>query len=341
MDKNAMRRALELHQKYPVADLHIDFLLTNYLFGYDISKRHGNYFPFSPFVYHADIPRLKEANVRIVGAGLVCTPLKFLENRRYYQIAAQLEYLKKVCEKHPRELAMVSKKDDFRIALENGAVTIIPGVEGSHSLCGNIDLLETYYDMGARYWTMAHFTGNEACNCPKGIYNYNKPGLTDFGKDLIERVHALGMILDLAHTERQAFLEAAKMSQKPVIVSHTGVSGAYKHWRNIDDEQLEAEAKTDGVVGIKVAPKFLGGSKFRPLSDVADHIIHVVKTIGPDHVSFGSDLDGWIPTMPKGFSDVRDLSKITATLLEKGLPEADLEKILHKNVVRVINKCLI
>lgn len=339
-ENDIYKKALELHKKYPVADLHIDFLLTNYLFGYDITKRHTNDIPFSPFINHTDIPRLRDAGVSIVGVGLVSTPLKILEKRRFKQIKSQLEYMKSVCDKFPEDLIHISKAEDMHRALSKGAIAILPGMEGSHALVGDLNLLDTYYDLGVRYWTLAHFSGNEVCNCPKGIYNYNEPGLTDFGGELIERLHNKKIILDIAHTEREAFMEAAKMSQKPVIVSHTGIRGAFDHWRNIDDKQLEAVAKTGGVVGVMIAPKYLGGSNFRPISDIADHIIHVIKVVGVDHVCYGTDLDGWIPTMPKGFSDVTDLPKITADLLERGLSEEEMEKILGKNVIRVIDKCL-
>jgi membrane dipeptidase len=330
-------QALRLHHSTPVADLHLDILLTNHLLRYDIMKRHRHPLPFSPLVYQADIPRLQDAGVAIAGLGLVTAPLKIAAPLRYRQVRSQLAYLRKTCEENPRALRMIDNAESMHTTIEVGAIACLPGIEGAHALSGDLNKLDEFYKMGVRYFTLAHFTGNEACNCPKGLYNDNPPGLTDFGRKLVDRMQKLGIILDLAHTEKQAFMEAAERVEKPVIVSHTGIRGAFDHWRNIDDEQLEAVAKTGGVVGVMIAPNFLGGAQIRPLSDVTDHILHAVKIVGADHVGLGTDLDGWIKTMPKAFDDVADLPLITDQLLQRGLPEKDVKKILGENVVRVID----
>jgi len=334
------REALALHEEYPIADLHNDMLLTHYLLGYDIMKRHTNRLPFSPMVNHCDIPRLKEAGFGVAGLGLVCTPLKMLAHRRFHQISFQLNYLARQCAAHPEQLRLLTDAAAMREALAAGAVACLPGIEGAQALNGRLDRLNAYHDLGARYFTLAHFSGNEACNCTMGIHRSSQRGLTDFGRRLVEAIHRRGMILDLAHTERGAFLEAAARSERPVIVSHTGLQGTCRSWRNIDDEQLEAVARTGGVVGIMIAPRFLGGAAIRPLSDYGDAVLHAVRTIGADHVAFGSDLDGWIDAMPIGFTDVTDLPLITDDLLRRGLPREDVVKIISGNVLRVIEACL-
>lgn len=332
--------ALALHAQYPIADLHNDMLLTHYLFGYDIMKRHVNRLPFSPLVNHCDIPRLKEAGFGVAGLGLVCTPLQGLAHRRFHQISFQLKYLARQCAAHPEQLRLLTDAPAMHEALAAGAIACLPGVEGAQALNGRLELLDAYRDLGARYFTLAHFSGNEACNCSMGIHRSAQRGLTAFGRRLVEAIHRRGMILDLAHVEREAFLEAAARSARPVIVSHTGVLGTCRSWRNIDDEQLEAVARTGGVVGIMIAPRFLGGAAIRPLSDYADAVLHAVRVIGAEHVAFGSDLDGWIDAMPKGFSDVTDLPLITDDLLRRGLPREDVVKIISGNVRRVIDACL-
>ena len=334
------QQALDIHAETPVADLHIDMLLTNFLFGYDLEKRHKNKIPYSPLVNHTDFPRLKDVGVRIAGLGLVCAPLNALKKTRFKQIRSQINYLKGIVSRRPDEINILLDLGKLDEMEKNNGISCLLGIEGAHALCGDLGLVDTYYNMGVRYMTLAHFSGNEACNCPKGIYNNNAAGLTDFGRKLVDRIHELGMILDVAHTDRTAFFEAIERSKQPVIVSHTGFAGVYDHWRNIDDEQLEAVAKVGGVAGIMFSPHFLGGSNFRPLSDVADHIMHAVKVVGPEHVAIGSDLDGWLWTMPEGFSDVGDLPLITDDLLERGMSEADVKKILGENVDRVVKKCL-
>ena len=342
MLKNAepSEKSLKIHKETPVADLHIDMLLTNHLFGYDLEKRHENRIPYSPLVNHADFPRLKEAGFSIAGLGLVCTPLNFQKKKRFTQIRSQINYLKKIISNNPNEMNILEDSKKMEEMIEKGGISCLLGIEGAHSLCGDLSLVDTFYNMGVRYMTLAHFSGNEACNCPKGIYNKNEPGLTDFGRKLVDRMNDLGMIVDVAHTERKAFFDTIERGKRPVIVSHTGLKAINNMWRNIDDEQIESVAKVGGVVGIMFSPHFLGGSNFRPLSVVTDHIMHAVKVVGPERVCIGSDLDGWLWTMPEGFRDIVDLPLITDDLLERGMPEKDVKKIMGENIVRVIKDCL-
>ena len=334
-------KALALHRETPVADLHMDTLLTNYLFGYDVTKRHSNPVPLSPLVNHTDLPRLKEAGIGIAGLGLVTSPLKLYEKKRFFQIKSQMDYLKSLCFHHPDKIRMIDNAKDMGKAIDQGAIAALPGIEGAHAIAGSVDTFDTFNKMGVRYFTLAHFSENEVCNCAKGLNKSKRTGLTDFGRKIVDRINKTKMIMDLAHVEREAFLEAAEMSEKPVIVSHTGVKGVRNNWRNIDDYQLEAVAKTNGVVGIMIAPQFLGGSFFRPITDVADHIMHVIKTVGIEHVGIGTDLDGWIWTMPKYFKDITDLPQITQDLLNRGVKEDDIKKILGENVIRVVNESLV
>lgn len=330
-----LNQAIALHDETPVADLHIDFLLTNYLFRYNIMKKHKNPIPYSPMVNHTDIPRLKKAGVAVVGAGLVCSPLKIMKQFRFGQIRSQLNYLHRLCAKYPNDIRQLNTNRGMEKAIKDKAVACLPGVEGAHALAGDLLKLDTFFELGVRYFTLAHFSGNEACNCPKGIYNTNAPGLTGFGRKLVDRIREQGMILDVAHTEREAFFQALERFEKPAFVSHTGLRGVYEHWRNIDDQQLEAVAKFGGVVGIMFANNFLGPSHFGSSKRVVDHIMHAVRVVGPEHVAIGSDMDGWI-MMPRELSDVTDLPDITAKLLEHGLPEEAVKKILGENVIRVI-----
>ena len=340
-------RARELHRESIVADLHNDFLLTNKLFGYDITKRHENHIPFSPLVNHTDLPRLQEAGVRIIGCGLVCAPWKFAARMRIGQISDQLVYLNKVCDEHPDKIGIAWDAKTLDELMSKGAIAAFPGIEGAHALVGNLENLRNYHRLGVRYMTFAHFSTNEACNSAVGWYqNKDKKGLTEFGRELVRLCNELNIVLDAAHVERQAFMEMCELSATPLIVSHTGLTGAHKHWRNIDDEQILAIKNSGGrksgggVVGIMIAPKYLGGSFFRSMRDTADHILHGVKVAGADHIGIGTDLDGWIWTMPYGFSDVTDLPALTDMLLEGGLSEEDIKKILGGNVLRLLREVL-
>ena len=145
------------------------------------------------------------------------------------------------------------------------------------------------------------------------------------------------MIVDLAHVNKRGFLDACARATRPPIVSHTGVLGAFDHWRNIDDEQLRALADRGGVAGVIFCPRYLGGDGLAP---VVKHMQHILDVVGEDACALGSDWDGMIvPTHE--LRDPRGLPDLTSALLAAGISEQAVGKILRDNVLRVLrdNPC--
>ncbi len=337
----SLERARELHRSSVVADLHIDILLTHDLLGYDIAKRHRNVVPRAPLVWQADLPRFRDAGIDIQGLGLVCSPLSS-PRQRAGKIRRQLEYLHRVCDTHPGEIHVIRDRASLRDGLAAGRIGAFCGIEGAHALGGRIELLPMFHELGVRYMTFAHFSGNEACECAMGLGSRSgrDKGLTDFGRALLAECERLGIVVDLAHVNKRGFMEACAIAQKPVIVSHTGVTGVKNIWRNIDDEQIEAVAKNGGVIGVIFGPQFTGRTVFDDLWCVARHILHIVRVAGADHAAYGSDIDGWLWTMPAGMRGIDDLPRLTALLLDAGLDESDVKKIIGGNVARVVECAL-
>ena len=142
------------------------------------------------------------------------------------------------------------------------------------------------------------------------------------------------MIVDLAHINRKGFMEVCAMAQRPPIVSHTGVLGAFEHWRNIDDEQLRAVADKGGVVGVIFCPRYVGGDG---VGYVVKHLQHILDVCGEDAPALGSDWDGFIvPT--RDLCDAAHLPLLTDALLAAGVREEVIGKILHGNAMRVLEE---
>jgi membrane dipeptidase len=183
-----------------------------------------------------------------------------------------------------------------------------------------------------RYLGLLHFSSNEAGFPAYGRGRSDERGLTAWGFELVRRCEAAGVLVDLAHINRRGFLDACAVATRPPLVSHTGVLGAFEHWRNIDDVQLRAVADKGGVVGVIFCPRYVGGDGLEP---VVRHLKHILDVVGEDAPALGSDWDGFIvPT--RALADPRGLPLLTDALLAAGIPGRTIGKILRGNVMRVL-----
>ncbi len=227
---------------------------------------------------------------------------------------------------------MARSAADITAGAPGGPIAALLGIEGAHALEGDLDNLDAFARLGVRYLGLLHFSANEAGRPAYGPGRSDHEGLTPWGFDLVRRCEAQGVLVDLAHINRRGFLDACSVATRPPIVSHTGVLGAFEHWRNIDDAQLRAVADKGGVVGVIFCPRYLGG---RGLCDVVRHMVHILDVVGEEAPALGSDWDGFMLPTPD-LADPRGLPLLTDALLDAGLPERTVAKILRGNVLRVL-----
>lgn len=322
--------ARALHARYPAIDLHADSLMWSRWTGYDIHQRHEPPLPLAALGGHVDVPRMIEGGVGAQFFGLVSVP--FPSRGLAAVIDEQIDRLDAAVAQHPDRLVKARTADDVRRAAAQGAVAGLLGIEGGHALEGRLDKLTHFARRGVRYLGLCHFSANELCYPAYGRGRKDTQGLTAFGREVVGCAADLGVIVDLAHINKQGFLEACALSRRPPIVSHTGVLGAFDHWRNIDDEQLRAIADKGGVVGVIFCPRYLGADGIAP---VVAHLRHIIDVCGEDAPALGSDWDGFIiPT-----SDLRDAARLpllTDALLAEGFSEETIAKILRRNALRVL-----
>ena len=323
--------ARALHAEYPAIDFHADSLMWSRWVGYDLHARHEPPLPRAAIGGHVDVPRLVEGGFGAQFFGLVSIPIG---QRRGLAVVIdeQIDALDRACAQGPDALVKVWTAADIRAARARGAMGALLGIEGAHALEGDADKLDHFARRGVRYLGLAHFSENQACYPAFGRGRRDAEGLKPFGKELVRRCEALDVLVDLAHVNRKGFLEACAMATKPPIVSHTGVVGAFKHWRNVDDEQLRAVADKGGVVGVIFCPKYLGADGLAP---VVQHLKHIIDACGEDAPALGSDWDGFIvPTTE--LCDAAHLPLLTDALLEAGFSAGTVGKILHGNAMRVL-----
>ncbi len=344
----ASARAEQLHRTLTVADLHADSLLWDR----DLLDRGTR--------GHVDVPRLIEGNVAIqaftvvtkVPRGLniernddasdLVTPLAIAQRwplATWTSFAAralhQAKRLHRMAERSSGKLVILRTAADLDAFLERrksgrAIVAGFLGIEGAHALDGDLTNIDALFDAGFRMMAPTHFFDTDIGGSAHGI---NKGGLTEKGREMIRRMEARGMILDLAHASPQVLDEALAMATRPVVVSHSGVKGTCDNRRNLSDEHLRGIARTGGVVGIGYWQTAVCGADARA---IARAIRYTADLIGVEHVALGSDFDGAIPAP----FDTTGLAQITGALLDAGFSEEQIRLIMGENVVRVLRQTL-
>jgi microsomal dipeptidase-like Zn-dependent dipeptidase len=237
--------------------------------------------------------------------------------------------------RYPDTFALATTAADVERIFKSGHIASLIGMEGGHSINNSIAALRMFYAAGARYMTLTHSLNTDwADSCsdtPKS------DGLSPFGEEVVREMNRLGMMVDLSHTSPATMEDAIRVSEAPVIFSHSGARALNDHVRNVPDKVLAMLPKNGGVVMVNFYPPFVTKEGKATLADVADHMDHVRKVAGADHVGIGSDFDG-IPTVPVGLEDVSTYPALTAELLRRGWTDDDVKKVLGLNVLRVMQR---
>jgi microsomal dipeptidase-like Zn-dependent dipeptidase len=340
-------KARQLHEKLLVADLHADSLLWNR----DLLEKSE--------IGQVDVPRLLEGNVALQAFTVVTkTPenlnieqnddktdniywlalaqrqplenLSSLTKRATWQAARLHEY----AARSGGKLVIIKTKKDLQNFLEKRKTEKIVGgflgIEGAHALDGKIENVDVLFEAGFRMMSPSHFFDNDIGGSAHGTQKY---GLTDKGREMIRRMEAKGMLVDLAHASPQTIDDVLAIAVKPVVVSHTGVRGTCDNRRNLSDEQLRAIAKTGGVIGIGFWDTAVCGES---APAIARAIRYAANLIGAEHVALGSDFDGAV----KVPFDTSGEALITEALLNENFSEDEIARIMGGNVVRLLSENL-
>lgn len=325
--------ARALHALYPAIDLHADTLMWARWLGYDLLARHTPPLPRAAFGGHVDIPRMRDGGMGAQFFSLVSLPVMGKVRGNARAIHEQIDALEEALAR-TSELRLVRTAIELDEVKAQGALGAFLGIEGAHALEGDLENLARFKRRGVRYLGLLHFSANEAGYPAYGRGTRAEMGLTRWGKELVEKCEDEHVIVDLSHINKRGFMDACAIAHKPPIVSHTGVLGAFEHWRNIDDEQLRAVSDRGGVVGVIFCPNFLGGDGLEP---VVKHFLHILDVVGEDCPALGSDWDGMIvPTRELG--DPTGLPLLTDALLAAGVRAETIGKILRGNIARVLGE---
>ena len=199
-------------------------------------------------------------------------------------------------------------------------------IEGLQDLEGKFANLAILYSAGFRMAGLAHFFDNDVAG---SMHGEAKGGLTPLGRQVVRRMEAIGMVIDIAHSSHATIAEVLAMARRPVVASHGGVQATCKVNRNLTDDEIRGVARTGGVIGIGYWDAAICSTKPEA---AAAAIAHVRDLVGIDHVGLGSDFDGAVTT---GF-DSSQIAAVTQALIDRGFSDADIAKVMGGNVLRVL-----
>nr|HEX4315869.1 membrane dipeptidase [Kofleriaceae bacterium] len=333
------REAQQLYAASDVIDLHIDSFIWTRVFGYRLDRRHGRGLLGARVYSQVDLPRLREANVRGGMWSITTNPLRPARSRAGV-FARNRERLRVELARGGAVICRTAA--DYRAARAADRHAAFVAIQGGNALAGDGELDAAIAAAPGELVrvTLVHLStsslGSTSAPSPPGLRSDGH--LTARGRDMVERLDAHRVFVDLAHVHRRGFFDAVAAHDRslPLMVSHTGVAGVTPHWRNLDDDQLRAIAATGGVVGVMYQSSFLGDPMLggRAASVVA-HLAHIVDTVGDDHAALGSDWDGAI-VPPRDLATCLELPRLVELMLERGWSSDRVRKILGGNFLRAL-----
>ncbi len=324
--------------------------------------------------YHTDIPRLRAGGV---GAQFwsVYVPANTRKVGEAFQTTMeQIQIVQDLVTKFPDTFAFCGSSDEVLAARKEGKIASLVGMEGGHSIENSLEKLRKLYSLGARYMTLTHSDTLEWADAATD--NAQHGGLSPFGEEVVREMNRLGMLVDISHVSIETMHDAMAISEAPVIFSHSSARAVADHPRNVPDEVLVKLPEDGGVVMVNffsgfVVPEsalimremFEGNRRLEELygkdpdrlkqeqlrwrtahpmkpgtvHEVADHVMHIVKVAGIDHVGIGSDYDG-ISMCPKQMEDVSTYPVLIQALVDRGLGKEDIAKLCYGNILRVMQQ---
>lgn len=383
-DSVRLRRALRLHREVPMIDGHNDLPWKVRAYGRDDFQPGDASRPRLSLdsvdigrpqpALMTDIPRLRAGRVggqfwslwipnELVPAGSARTTLE------------QIDIARRLAERYPRDFLLATSAADVWRAHRTGRIAALMGIEGGHAIENSLPALRAYAELGVRYMTLTHNTTLAWVDAASDSARHN--GLTPFGREVVREMNRLGVLVDLSHVSDSVMAQAIRVSEAPVIFSHSSARALADHPRNVPDGILRMLPQNGGVVMVNFYCDFIDSARVRwnrerradslserarlvadsvavrqalasweaahpqppapTIATVADHIDHVRQVAGIDHVGYGSDFDG-IGCAPTGLEDVSAFPRLTAELLRRGYRDEDVKKVIGLNILRVLRQ---
>ena len=323
--------------------------------------------------FQTDIPRLRTGNVGAQFWAAYVPAETTKENRAFTMTLEQIAIIHAMVKRYPDVFEFAKTADDVVRIQKGGKIASLIGVEGGHSIENSLDKLRRLKELGVGYMTLTH--SDTLAWADSATDEAKHGGLTQFGEEVVRELNRLGMLVDLSHVSPDTMRDALAVTKAPIIFSHSSARAVAEHPRNVPDDILKLTAKNGGVVMVNFYSGFIHPESARrrakmfdvsrelhrqfpvekdylaarkrwiadnpiesgDIYDVADHIEHIIKVAGIDHVGLGSDFDG-IDKAPQQLEDVSKYPVITQVLLTRGYSASQIHQLMSGNILRVMRR---
>ena len=331
--------------------------------GYDLRRRLDH--------DHTDIPRLRAGGVKAQFWSVYVPANLAKRGGAARATLEQIDLVHRMIALYPEAFELALSADDVERIARAGKIASLIGIEGGHSIESSLGTLRMMYRLGARYMTLTHTDTLDWADSATDDARHG--GLAPFGEEVVREMNRLGMLVDISHVSAETMRDVLDLTRAPVIASHSSAFALAPHPRNVPDDVLERMKQNGGVVMVNFYSGFIhpeaakvlvenqaafrklrednpddgafrkAAKEFRKahpipratLAQVLDHIDHIARKAGVEHVGLGSDFDG-IDSPPEGLEDVSCFPRITQGLLDRGYTEGAIHGILGGNVLRAL-----
>ena len=322
--------ARRLHRESPVVDTHTDTPMV-WTDTTDLGVRQN------PEDVKVDFVKMQDGDVALTFM-VAYLPQVALDDVDYKQKAKEAHdvavdtfvRLREQVNKYPEKVQFNTQLAEFKPQ----SVNVCFGLENGFALAGDIRNVEKFYDMGVRYITLCHNGDNDLCDSARG--NNTHGGLSDFGREVIREMNRLGMMVDVSHAADSTIEQAIEYSTQPIIATHTSAKALCDHPRNMSDELIVKLANSGGRIHVCLYNYFLAKDGRADINTICNHIDHIVRLVGSEHVGVGSDFDGGGGVV--GCNDSSELINITMELIRRGYSDEDIKNIMGKGFVNYYSK---
>ncbi|QDT53354.1 Membrane dipeptidase (Peptidase family M19) [Caulifigura coniformis] len=292
---------------------------------------------------HTDVPKMKKSGLKAQFWSVYVPVGTMITGDALLRTTEQIELANEMFRRYPEVFAVAKNSNDIEEIVKTGRIASMLGVEGGYSIENSLPVLERFYNQGVRYMTLTHTKTTDWADSSADQPRHG--GLSPFGEEVVAEMNRLGMLVDLSHVSVDTMYDAIRISKAPVIFSHSSARAICDHTRNVPDGVLKLMPANGGVVMVNFMSGFVvptGELKKDKrargtLGVVADHIDHIVKVAGIDHVGLGADYDG-VTRLPVGLEDVSKYPDLTLELVRRGYTKEQIHKILGGNILRALKQ---